>query len=108
MPTPVIKSFGIEQFLKAEWNRSLKTEMLAGDRMGKTEHVCMQTKTAHRVLIATILAVTHYGMSKVGHMDANLVLSACFEFAFNERIAIRRSQNIIMCHCIFATIIHWT
>ena len=91
MPTPIIKSFSIEQFLKAEWNGSLKTEMLAGNRMGKTEHVGMQTKTMHGVLIATILAVTHYGMSKVGHMYANLVLSASFELTLNKRITIRRS-----------------
>ena len=51
--------------------------MLAGHWMSETKHVGMQTETAHRVLIAAILAVTDNRVSKIGHMDTNLVLSSC-------------------------------
>ena len=64
--------------------------MLAGNGMCETEHVGMQAKTAHGILIAAILAVADDRVAKLGHVDTNLVLAAGLELTFNKRIAVRR------------------
>lgn len=77
-----------QEFLETEGNGCFKTHVLACDGMGKTKHVCVQSKTMHGILVAAILTVADNRMAKLSHMDTNLVLTTCFEFALNKRIAI--------------------
>ena len=78
----------VKQFLETVRNGRLETEVLACYRMGEAEHICVQAKTTHRVLVTAILAVADNRVTKVGHMYTNLVLSTGLEFAFHKRIAV--------------------
>ena len=68
--------------------------MLTGNRMCKTEHVRMKSKAADRVAGRPVLMVTDNRVTHIGHMHANLILSACFELTFHQRIAIRRIKQL--------------
>ena len=37
----------------------------------------MQTHAATGIILTAILAIAHYGMTDVSHVDANLILAPC-------------------------------
>ena len=79
---------------------------LVRHRMIETQQPGMQTQPVQRVVTITILHVATYGMTHVGRVYANLVLTACLQFELNQRVLRGTVQHVEMGHGILAAIVY--
>ena len=75
-------------------------------RMVKAKHIGMQTEPIAGVVAVSVFRITANGMSHVGRMYANLILSSRFQPEFHQTMGCGSRQGAEMRHSIFSTVIH--
>ena len=56
----------------------------------------MQTETAYRIVAIAVLRIATDGMAHVGSMDANLILTACLQLEFYQRVVGSAVEHVEM------------
>lgn len=86
----------------------LEVERLACHRMMEGQTEGMQTHATARIFLTAILAVTHHGMTDVGHMDTDLVLAARLQMQIKQRAILGLFYEFPLGGCPLAAIVNRT
>lgn len=85
----------------------LEAELFASHRVVKAELEGVERQSVQGVhLLQTIAAIAHHGVTEVLHVYTNLVLAACLEHQFYERVTVASLDGAVVGHRLLTTVIY--
>ena len=82
-------------FLENDWYSSCKFQHFTSSRMGEAQRSRVQKLAmSFQRPTRSIDFISSHRMSNVGHMDANLMGSACFQLKLNQAIVTKTFQDL--------------
>ena len=67
----------------------------------------METQTVDRIIAIAVFRISAYGMTHIGRVDTDLILTTCLKLEFHEREVRGPVEDMIMGNGIFTAIVDW-